>query len=300
MNEKKKRPESIVYIDGKHLPEARAKISVFDHIVLYGDGVYDTCCAWAGKVFKLDRHIDRFFESAKAVAIEIPLGPSALREVVLTTVRKNRLRDAYIKIIVTRGVGEKPLLSPYHCRPSLIVFAKPFLRLSGGKEFEKGITVKTSSLRKIPVECWDPRIKASNYLNHVLMRYEANEAGADDALELGTDGYVAEAPGYNVFVIKKGTLYTPGENILMGITRETIFELAAEWRVKVVEARITLFDFYTADEAFFCSTAGGIFPVTKIDGHTVGDGKAGALTRRLNDAYWELLESGKRSTEVWT
>jgi branched-chain amino acid aminotransferase len=297
MKEKKNLGESIVYIDGKYLAEARAKISVFDHIVLYGDGVYDTCCAWAGRVFKLDQHINRFFESAKAVAIEIPLSKSALEKVVLTTVRKNRLREAYIKIIVTRGVGEKPLLSPYNCRPSLIVFAKPFMKLAGGEMFEKGITIKTSSLRKIPPECWDPRIKATNYLNHVLMRYEANEAGADDALELGTDGYVAEAPGYNVFVVKKEILYTPDENILKGITRETIIELAAGMKIKVVEGRITPFDFYTADEAFFCSTAGGIFPVVKIDGRVIGDGKAGFLTKRFNESYFELLESGKQSSE---
>jgi len=291
--------ESIVYIDGDYLPESEAKISVFDHVVLYGDGVYDTCCAWSGKIFKLDQHIDRFFDSAKAVAIEIPVSKSKLKEVIITTVRKNELRSAYIKMIVTRGVGEMPLLSPYECNPSLIVFAKPYLSLSGGHAVEKGITVKTSALRKIPPECWDPRIKAVNYLNHVLMRYEANEAGADDALELGTDGYVAEAPGYNVFVVKKGNLYTPKENILLGITRETIFELASKMNLKVVEGRLTLFDFYTADEAFFCSTAGGIFPVVKVDGHSVGNGTPGTITKRLMDDYHHLLESGKQSTDIY-
>jgi len=299
MKDERNNKESIVYIDGKYLPESEAKISVFDHIVLYGDGVYDTCCAWGGKVFKLDRHIERFYESARAVAIAMPLKKAELKDVILTTVRRNELRDAYIKMIVTRGVGEKPLLSPYNCIPSLIIFAKPYMKLAGGNSMGGGISVKSSSLRKIPPECWDPRIKAINYLNHVLMRFEANEAGADDALELGTDGYVAEAPGYNVFVVKKGILFTPKENILLGITRETIFELASEMSLEVIENRLTIFDFYTADEVFFCSTAGGIFPVVKVDGRIVSDGTPGPITKSINKAYIDLLESGEKSTEIY-
>jgi branched-chain amino acid aminotransferase len=291
--------DSIVYIDGTFYPEHEAKISVFDHVVLYGDGVFDTCCAWAGGVFKLNEHIDRLFESAHAIAIQVPASRPELREIVLETVRRNALREAYIKIVVSRGVGPMPLLSPANCRPSLIVFAKPFMRLAGGDALEKGIKVKTSSMRRIPSEGLDSKIKSINYLNHVLMRLEANQAGADDAVELGMDGYVAEAPGYNVFMVKRQILSTPGENILRGITRQTVFEIASKMGLAAVEARLTPFDLYNADEVFFASTAGGIFPVTEVDSHQVGDGRPGPITKQIFDAYWRLLETGECSTPVY-
>ena len=207
--------ESIIYIDGDYMVESEAKISVFDHVVLYGDGVYDTCCAWGGKVFKLDEHLRRLFESAYAVKLEIPLAIAELKEAVLETVRKNGHRDAYVKIIVTRGVGELPLLSPYNCKPSIIVFSKPYMRLAGGEEHERGIRVKIVSIRRIPDECLYSKVKSINYQNHVLARMEANEAGYDDAVELTTEGFVAEAPGYNIFVQKDGNLFTPLENIFV-------------------------------------------------------------------------------------
>jgi branched-chain amino acid aminotransferase len=154
--------ESIIYVDGEYLPEREAKISVFDHIVLYGDGVYDTCCAWNGMVFKLDEHLDRLFESAHAVKIESPLAKRELKEVVLETVRRNELRDAYVKIILTRGVGELPLLSPYNCEPALIVFAKPYMRLVGEDAHEKGIRAKLASVRRIPDQCLPTEVKSTN------------------------------------------------------------------------------------------------------------------------------------------
>lgn len=291
--------ESIVYIEGAFHPESEAKISVFDHIVLYGDGVFDTCCVWAGKVFKLDEHIDRLYESAHAIALPVPVSKQELRKIVLETVKRNELREAYVKILVSRGVGELPLLSPFNCQPSLIVFAKPYMRLVGGEKQESGIKVKTSSMRRIPSECLDPKIKATNYLNHVLMRLEANQAGADDAIALGMDGYVAEAPGYNVFVVKRGTLYTPGENILRGITRQTVLEIADKMELAVVEAKLTLFDLYNADEVFFTSTAGGIFPVREVDARQVGNGAPGPITKQIRDAYYQLLETGEHSTPVY-
>lgn len=291
--------ESIIYIDGEYLPESEAKISVFDHVVLYGDGVYDTCCAWNGQVFKLDEHIDRLFESAHAVKIEPPLSKDALVEVVLETVRQNELRDAYVKIILTRGVGELPLLSPYGCTPSLIVFAKPYMRLVGEDAHEKGIRAKLASVRRIPDQCLPSKVKSSNYQNHVLVRMEANEAGYDDGIELNTDGYVAEAPGYNVFVVKDGALYTPNENILMGITRQTVIELAAEEAIPVHETVVTTFDLFNADEVFFSSTAGGVFAVVEVDGRKIGSGRPGPVAAKLRQRYYELLESGQQSTAAY-
>jgi branched-chain amino acid aminotransferase len=290
--------EPIIYVNGDYLPRSEAKISVFDHVILYGDGVYDTLCAWNHAVFKLDEHIDRLYESAHAVKLELPLNKEQLKEVVLETVRRNGLRNAYVKIVATRGVSAQPLLNPYNCTPGLIVFAVPYMSLVGGERELKGIKMIVSSLRRIPNECFSTKIKSCNYLNHVLMRMEANEAGADDAIELDMEGYVCEAPGYNVFMVKKGVIYTPGDNILVGITRQTVMEMAVREGIPVQVGRMQTFDLYNADEVFLSSTAGGIFSVTELDGRTIGGGKPGVVTKLMADRYLELLESGEQSTRV--
>lgn len=290
--------ESIIYVNGEFLAESKAKISVMDHIVLYGDGVYDTCCAWGGKVFKLDEHLVRLYESARGVNIAIPMSKAEMKQVVLETVRRNGYSEAYVKVIVTRGVGELPLLSPYNCTPGVIVFAKPYMRLVGGDAHDKGIRVKIASLRRIPDACLYSKIKSSNYQNHVLIRMEANEAGYDDALELTVDGYVCEAPGYNVFVVKNGLLYTPNENILMGITRQTVLEFAAQEHIETHQERLTPFDLFNADEVFFSSTAGGIFAVVNVDGRLIGNGLPGHITLRMRELYQHLLESGEKSAAI--
>ena len=290
--------EPIIYVNGEYFPRSEARISVFDHVILYGDGVYDTLCAWNHMVFKLDEHIDRLYESAHAVKLEIPLSKSQMKEVVLETVRKNNLRNAYVKIVATRGVSAEPLLSPYNCTPGLIVFAVPYMSLVGGEHEMKGIKMIVSSLRRIPNECFSTKIKSCNYLNHVLMRMEANEAGADDAIELDMEGYVCEAPGYNVFMVKNGTLYTPGDNILVGITRQTVLEIAKGEGIPVQTGRIQPFDLYNADEVFLSSTAGGIFSVRELDGRTIGGGVPGPMTILMRDRYLELLEEGIQSTPI--
>jgi branched-chain amino acid aminotransferase len=292
-----KTQEPIVYVNGEFAPESNAKISVFDHVILYGDGVYDTMCAWNYAVFKLDEHVDRLYESAHAIKLEIPLDKEELKAIILETVRRNNLRNAYVKVIATRGVGAQPLMSPYSCAPGLIVFAVPYMSLVGGAQ-ERAIKMIVSSLRRIPNECLSTKIKSCNYLNHILMRMEANEAGADDAIELDMEGYVCEAPGYNVFMVKKGVVYTPGDNILVGITRQTVMELAEAAGVPVVEGRIQPFDLYNADEVFLSSTAGGVFAVGELDGRVIGDGKPGPVTRMIQQGYLSLLESGERSTPV--
>ena len=290
--------EPIVYVNGEFVPEREARISVFDHVVLYGDGVYDTLCAWNYQVFKLDEHVDRLYESAHAVKLEIPLDKAALKDVVLEVVRRSELRNAYVKIIATRGVGAQPLMSPYNCTPGLIVFAVPYMSLVDGEDEGRGIRMIVSSLRRIPDECLSTKIKSCNYLNHILMRLEANEAGADDAIELDMEGYVCEAPGYNVFMVKGGALYTPRDNILVGVTRGTVLELAEEAGIPVVEGRIQPFDLYNAGEMFLSSTAGGIFAVGELDGRAIADGRMGPVTRQMRDGYQALLESGARSTPV--
>ncbi len=289
--------EPIVFVNGEFVRAGEARISVFDHVVLYGDGVYDTMCAWNHMVFKLDEHIDRLYESAHAIKLELPLPKEDLKQIILETVRRNELRNAYVKVVATRGVGPQPLMSPYGCTPGLIVFAVPYMSLVDEKD-DSGIKMIVSSMRRVPNECLSSKIKSCNYLNHILMRLEANEAGADDAIELDMEGYVCEAPGYNVFMVKRGILYTPRDNILAGITRQTVMELAEAVGLPVVEGRIQPFDLYNADEVFLSSTAGGIFPVAQLDGRRIADGKPGPVTRKLRDDYLALLERGESSTPV--
>jgi branched-chain amino acid aminotransferase len=289
--------EQIVYVNGEFLTRSRAKISVFDHVILYGDGVYDTMCSHNYRIFKLDEHIDRLFESAHAVKIEIPHSKQGVRDIILETVRRNELASAYVKVVATRGVGALPLLSPYNCVPGFIVFAVPYMS-QAGTAAEVGLKMMVSSMRRIPNECTSTKVKSCNYLNHVLMRLEANEAGADEAVELDMEGYVCEAPGYNVFAAKAGVLTTPADNILMGITRSTVIEIAEEEKLTVRVCRVQVFDLYSADEVFLTSTAGGIVPVVRLDGRVIGSGKPGPITKMLQRKYQRLLESGKGSAEV--
>lgn len=290
--------EPIVYVNGDFVAGSEAKISVFDHVVLYGDGVYDTMCAWNHRLFKLDEHVDRLYESAHAIQLELPVAKEELKEIILETVRRNELRNAYVKVIATRGVGPQPLMSPHNCTPGLIVFAVPYMSLADQDAETGGIRMIVASLRRIPNECLSTKIKSCNYLNHILMRMEANEAGADDAIELDMEGYVCEAPGYNVFVVKQGVLHTPRDNILVGVTRQTVIELAEAAGIPVVEGRLQPFDLYNADEVFLSSTAGGIFAVVELDGRAIGEGKQGPVTGQMRDAYTALLEGGERSTPV--
>jgi branched-chain amino acid aminotransferase len=290
--------EPILYVNGSFLPRSEARISVFDHVVLYGDGVYDTMVAWNHALFRLDQHLERLYESAHALMIRIPLDLDELRKITLETIARNRLSNAYVKVIVTRGVGKEPLLSPYDCEPGVIVFAVPYISQAGVRREDEAISMIVSSLRRVPNESLSTSVKSCNYLNHVLMRLEANEARADEALELDLEGYVCEAPGYNVFIAKKGTLTTPADNILHGITRQTVIDLAERAGIPVKLGRVQTFDVYTADEAFLTSTAGGVVPIGRLDSRLIGNGTRGPITRRMQEDYLALLESGAESTPI--
>jgi branched-chain amino acid aminotransferase len=292
-------PEPAVYIDGEYYARAEAKISVFDHAFLYGDGVFETWCAWGGYVVSLREHVDRLFRSAQAIALQVPLSKNELAEALLETVRRSGLRRAYIKCVVSRGVSNEPLLDPRGCRPSVVIFVRPYLSFIGAGKENAGLKVKISSIRRIPPECLDPKIKNLNYLNQVLMRVEANAAGADDAISLGLDGYVAEGSTYNLFLARGGTLYTAGENILLGITRENVLTLAAEEGIPTVIGQLTAYDIYNADEAFYSSTAGGINWIAEVDGRRIGAGEMGPLTACISRRYWEALETGRWGTPIY-
>lgn len=293
--------EWIAYVNGEYVPQSKAKLSIFDHGVLYGDGVFDTCCSWNGYIFKLDQHADRLFRSIHTFQIDMPLGKEELKSVIIKVVETNGEKNQYIKCLVTRGVGPRPLLSPVGCKASVVVFSKPYLSpIEPGNE-KKVVRARVTSIRRTPPQCLDPKAKNLNYANLVLAKMEAMNAGADEAILLDIEGFVNEAPGYNVFIVRQGKIYTsPADNILVGVTRETVFEIAEKEGIEVAENRLIPYDLYTADEMFLASTAGGIVPVGEVDGRTISSGKLGPVTRKLNQLYFEMLENGVHGTPFKT
>lgn len=286
--------ERIAYVGEEFVPEAKATVSILDHAVLYGDGVFETVVAWNGGIFKLDAHLRRFLRSCAAVALECPVTPERLSELIVETVRRNGLQDAYIKWILTRGSNGTPLMDPTGCVPNLIIMARPYIDRSSAA----GLRVKTVAVRRPPGHVLDAHVKSLNYLNLVMAKIEARAAGADQALILDVHGRLCEAPGFNVFVASDGVLKTPRSDVLRGVTRETAMELAAERGLRVEETELELYDAYTADEVFLTSTAGGLVPVVEVDGRTVGDGKPGPVLSALQEDYREALSSARWSTPV--
>jgi branched-chain amino acid aminotransferase len=283
--------DGVVYANGTFRPAAEAAVSVFDHGLLYGDGVFEGLRAYNGRVFKLERHIDRLFESAHAIRLPIPDGRDAVAAIVLETCRRNAIGDGYIRLVVTRGPGELGI-DPASCRrAALIAIAKPVGPLYR-RVGDAGVTLVTSPFRRVAADALSPSIKSLNYLNNVLARIDATDRGADEALFLDRDGYVAEATADNIFVVANGVLRTPpATQTLRGITRETILELAALRRIPVSECPLTLFDVWSAAEVFMCGTMAEVVPVGRVDGRVIGDGTAGPITRAMLLAYHELVRS---------
>ncbi|GLI03865.1 branched-chain-amino-acid transaminase [Phytohabitans aurantiacus] len=291
-------PEPIIFVNGDYVPQSQARISVLDHAVLYGDGVFETAVAWNGVVFELEAHLDRLFRSLAAICLDPPYTRSELAGIVLETIRRNGLENAYVKLIVTRGVNDQPLLDPTGCVPGIICFARPYLYMANPDRVRDGLRVKTAATRRPPAQVLDPHIKSLNYLNLVLAKLEARAAGADEALLLDIHGHVCEAPGYNVFAVRDGRIRTPWQDILEGITRNTVMSLARDAGIEVLAETIELYDLYTANEVFFCSTAGGLLPVVEIDGRRIGDGHPGRVFSQLRDGYQRLLATGDNGTRV--
>ena len=293
--------ERIVYVNREYVPESEAKLSVFDHGVLYGDGVYDTFCAWNGYIFKLDEHIERLWRSIHAFKIDMPLSKEELKKIVIKVVETNGDKNQYVKCLVTRGVGPRPLLAPVDCKTGVVVFSREYLWQIEPEKAEEGARAKITNIRRIPAQCLDSKAKNLNYANFVLAKMEALNAGADEAIMLDIHGFVNEAPGFNIFIVIEGKLYTPTtENILLGITRETVFEIAEQEGIKVIEERLIPYDLYTADEVFLSSTAGGIIPITEVDGRIISSGRRGPITKRVSDLYLEMLEKGIHGTPFKT
>jgi len=279
------------WIDGTLYPKDEAKISVLDHGFLYGDGVFEGIRAYGGRVFRLDQHLDRLWAGARTLMLEIPVGRDGLRQAVLATLRANGLRDAYIRLVVSRGVGDLGL-DPRKCpRPSVIIITDT-ISLYPAELYEKGMEVVTVSTRKNIHQALNPNIKSLNYLNQILGRLEVNRMGAPEGIMLTHDGYVAEATADNVFIVAKGTLVTPPPiaGILVGITRNAVLELAGREGIPAEERLFTLHTLYNADECFLTGTGAEVVPVVRVDGRPIGGGVPGQITLRLMKAFRELVQ----------
>ena len=287
LNQSNSSNESI-YVSGTFRSPADAAVSVFDHGLLYGDGVFEGIRAYNGRVFKLERHVERLFDSAKAIRLEIPHTQSDMCDIILDACRRNDIVDGYLRVVVTRGPGDLGV-DPRKCpRPEVIVIPRKTLSIYAAPS--KGIRVVTSTFRRNSIEALSPAIKSLNYMNNVLARIEANDRGADEALMLDPSGYVAEATVDNFFIVTSGGLVTPPTATnLKGITRETILGIAASLGIRADESPFTLFDVWTAREAFICGTAAEVVPVVSVDDRTIGTGGVGPITGRILQSYHELV-----------
>ncbi|MBC7086018.1 MAG: branched-chain-amino-acid transaminase [Methanomethylovorans sp.] len=289
--------ELLIYCNGEYVPKSQAKVSIFDHGFLYGDGVFEGIRAYNGRVFKLKEHLDRLYDSAKAIDLEIPMSKEEMTEAVLETLRKNNLRDAYIRPIVTRGIGDLGL-DPRKCPiPGVFIIAQYWGAMYGDL-YEIGLTGVTVSVRRNAADALSPNIKSLNYLNNILAKIEANAKGGDEAIFFDSNGYLSEGSGDNIFIIKNGHVYTPPTiNNLKGITRATAIELLEEMNIPVHIENLGMFDLYTADEIFVTGTAAEAAPLVKVDGREIGTGKPGPITKKMIKAF-ELVTQ-KAGTPIY-
>lgn len=282
--------DQLIYFNGKFVPKQEARTSVYDHGFLYGDGVFEGIRAYNGRVFRLDEHLDRMYDSAKAIDLKIPLSKAEMKKAVVETLKTNGLKDAYIRPIVTRGDGDLGL-DPRKCPvPNVFIITQEWGAMYGDL-YEKGLTAVTVGIRRNAPEALPPNIKSLNYLNNILAKIESNVKGGDEAIMVDVHGNISEGSGDNIFVVKNGKILTPPTlNNLRGITRAAAIELAMRDRIPVTETNLGLFDIYTADELFVTGTAAEIAPVTKVDGRIIGDGKPGKVTTKLMAEFKELTK----------
>jgi len=280
----------IIYIDGNYVPQEQARVSVFDHGFLYGDGVFEGIRAYNGRIFRLKEHLDRLYDSAKTIDIKPPISKEEMTEVICETLRRNNLTDAYIRPIISRGVGDLGL-DPRKCpKPSVVVIAVTWGAMYGDL-YEKGLRAVTVGIRRNPAESLPPNVKSLNYLNNILAKIEANYKGGDEAIFFDTNGYISEGSGDNLYIVKNGEIITPPTlNNLRGITRMVLIEIAKSLGITVKEQNLGLFDIYTADEMICTGTAAEVAPITWVDGRVIGSGKPGPVTRQLMAAFTSVTE----------
>ncbi|MBS4219702.1 branched-chain-amino-acid transaminase [Bacillus sp. FJAT-49711] len=281
--------EQLIFLDGRFVKKEEAVVSVYDHGFLYGDGIFEGIRAYSGNVFRLDEHLTRLYDSAKSIMLTIPYTKEEMSSIVTETLRKNKLTDGYVRLVVSRGVGDLGL-NPYTCeKATVIVIAEP-LSIFPKELYETGLEIITVATRRNRSDVLNPMVKSLNYLNNVLVKIEANLAGVPEALMLNDQGYVAEGSADNIFIIRDKKILTPPGHVgaLVGITRNAIIDIARAKGYEVEEAIFTRHDVYTADEVFLTGTAAEVIAVKKVDGRIIGDGKPGPITKDLLESFREL------------
>ncbi|HEX2749104.1 MAG TPA: branched-chain-amino-acid transaminase [Verrucomicrobiales bacterium] len=281
-----------IYLDGQIVDEADARISVFDHGLLYGDGVFEGIRFYNNRVFRLEQHIRRLYSCARSILLNIPLTPEEMTAAVLETCRANKLEDGYIRLVITRGTG--PLgLSPYKCPKASVIIIACGIQLYSEEAYRNGLTVASCATRRPTHDTLSPQVKSLNYLNNVMAKVEAIQAGAEEGLMLNDRGLVAECTGDNVFIVRDGTIITPpiSAGALDGITRGAVFDIAASLGIPMREGEVSRFDIYTADEFFLTGTAAEVIAATKLDQRLIGDGKPGPVTQRVIAAFREMART---------
>jgi len=279
-----------VYIGGKFVDKEDAKISVYDHGLLYGDGVFEGIRSYAGQVFRMKEHVDRLYESARAIHLVIPMTREEMAKAIEATLAINNFTDAYIRLVVTRGAGSLGL-DPRRTTDPQVIIITDSISLYPEEYYENGLAIITAGTIRNHPAALSPRIKSLNYLNNILAKIEGTNAGCLEALMLNHSGYVAECTGDNIFIVKQGVIHTPSidAGILDGITRQAVIDLATSLGIVVIERTMERHDIMTADECFLTGTAAEVIPVTKLDGRPIGDGEVGPLSRKLRAAYGKLV-----------
>ncbi|MFX1509633.1 MAG: branched-chain-amino-acid transaminase [Promethearchaeota archaeon] len=292
--------DPVVYVDGEFIPSQEAKISVFDHGLLYGDGIFEGIRIYDGVVFKLDAHLDRLYRSARAMWLTIPLEQAEMKAAVLETLRRNEYRDSYIRLLVTRGMGDLGV-NPKKCPKASVIIINIQVEPMHGKDAKNGITTIISSIRRQAPDSTSHEIKSLNYLNSVLATIEANRQGADDAIILDQRGFVAEATGTTLVAVWNGALHAPPltASILDSITRRFVLDMARDLGFPVYEQDMTPFQLLMAEEVFLCGTMGEITPVRSINNQTIGTMTPGPVTKKLLDTYVERRKDPKNGTIVY-
>ncbi len=285
-----------IYLDGKFVDSADAKVSVFDHGLLYGDGVFEGIRVYGGNVFRLEEHLERLEYSARALMLKLPLTRAEIRDATCETCRINGLKDGYIRLVVTRGVGDLGL-APWLCpKPSIFIIAST-ISLYPKEHYENGLSIVTVPTRRVNPAAMPPTVKSLNYLNNILGKIEARQFGALEAIMLNDQGYVAECTADNIFIVHKGQILTPAasQGALKGVTRSTIFDIARDLGVSIRETDLTRYDIWIADECFLTGTGAEVVPTVKLDGREIGDGRPGPVTKRVLEAFRKrVLVEGTR------
>jgi branched-chain amino acid aminotransferase len=290
-----------IYIDGKYYPKSQAKVSVYDHGFLYGDGVFEGIRVYNGSVFKLKEHVARLYASAHSMMLRVPLTQEEMVKTVAETVRKNQLKDSYVRLIVTRGVGDLGL-DPRKCSVATVIIIADHIKLHEGEAKTKGITTLVSWVRRNPVDGASHEAKSLNYLNSIMAKIEANMSGADEAICLTPTGCVAEGVGENIFLVKNGKISTPptSTGALEGITSKAVVEIAKKLGYEVTVENLTMFMLFNADELFFTGTAAEIVPIRQVNWRDIGNGCAGPVTKKLMEEFHKLTRDPSQGVPVYS